>query len=101
MDSLWTELEITLPLEIQDEQKAELEVLTGCSPLLLRPLLGLPRVATDPQRGDGDQQYAQMIEYLYTALEMSDEVSSVRNNISAFVADKYAKLSPEPVRWKL
>jgi hypothetical protein len=99
MDTWWAELEVTLSLKIQDQHKAELEELTGCTPILLRPLQSPSQIISGLQSADTEERYAEMVEHLFTTLEKSDEVRNVRKNILAFVADKSAKLSTEPVKW--
>jgi hypothetical protein len=95
MDCWWAELKLKLPLTIPDEHKTNLEKLTGCNPILLRPLLSIP----DPESTDSDKHHVDMIEHLFTTLEKSGEVRKVREDIFAFVADKHAKLASEPDKW--
>jgi hypothetical protein len=99
MDCWWTELELKLSLTIPDQHKANLEGLTGCSPILLRPLLSASRIVPVPESTDSDEHHAEMIEHLLTTLEESGEVRKVREDILAFVADKHAKLASEPNKW--
>jgi len=99
MDCWWAEVELKLSLTIQDQDKANLEELTGCNPILLRPLLGASRIIPDSQDPGSDEYHAEMIEHLITTLETSHEVRKVRDDILAFVADKHAKLTLEPDKW--
>jgi hypothetical protein len=99
MDCWWAELKLKLPLTIPDQHKTNLEELTGCNPLLLRPLLSARWTIPDPESTDSDEHHADMIEHLLTTLEKSSEVQKVREDISAFVADKHAKLASEPDKW--
>jgi hypothetical protein len=89
MDSWWAELVATLSLQIQEQHKAELEKLTGCNPILLRPLLHPSRIIPDSQSSDPVKQYAEMIEHFSATLSESDEVENVRKSILVYVIDKY------------
>jgi hypothetical protein len=95
MNCWWAELKLKLPLTILDHDKTNLEELTGCNPILLRPLLSIPV----PKSTDSDKRHVVTIVHLLTALEKSDEVRKVRKDILAFVADKHAKLASEPDKW--
>jgi len=101
MDCWWAELEVKLSLVIQDQHKADVEELTGCNPLLLRPLIRPTRIIRRPQPIASVGCYVDVIEHLFSVLEKSDEVSNVRNNISASVAAQHATSTLEPVKWKL
>jgi len=99
MDCWWVELELKLSLKIQGQHTANLEELTGCNPILLRPLLSASRIIPDSQNTGRDEHHAEMIEHLLTTLRESGEVRKVGEDVLAFVADKYAKLALELAKW--
>jgi len=99
MDCWWAEVEHKLSLTIHDQNKAILEELTGCNPLLLRPLLSASRIIPDSQNPGSDEYHTEMIEHLIATVETSCEVRNVRDDVLAFVADKHGKLASEPDKW--
>jgi hypothetical protein len=98
MDSWWANFEATVSVQIQKNHQAELEELTGCNPILLRPLLSPLRIIPDSQSTDYLKHYTEMIEHLSTTLDESVEVKNVRANILDYVTDMHGERNSE--KWK-
>jgi hypothetical protein len=94
MDSWWAKFEATASLQIQKNHKKELEELTGCNPILLRPLLS----PVKSESTDSFKHYPEMIAHLLTTLDESVEVENVRKNILDHVTDMHGEKNSE--KWK-
>jgi hypothetical protein len=98
MNSWWANFEATVSVQIQKNHQEELEELTGCNPMLLRPLLSPSRKIPDSQSTDSLEHYTEMIEHLSTTLDQSVEVKNVRQNIWDYVTDMHGERNSE--NWK-
>jgi hypothetical protein len=102
MHSWWAELEASLSVQIPKNHKEEFEELTGCNPILLRPLLSSSRIIPDSQSNDSMEHYTEVTEHLSTTLDESVEAENVRKNIFDYVTDMHGKLDgmKNSVKWK-
>jgi len=100
MDSWWAAWELKFSLKIEDQQKAHLQELTGCNPILLHPLLSASRIIPDSQEPDPEEYHEEVIQHLLTTLEESSEVRKLRKNITDFVTAKHRKMTSEPEKWR-
>ena len=78
-------MERKVGLNIKPADKAQFEELTGCNPILLRPLLNALRIIPASQNCELEEHYAEVIEHLYQELMDSQEVKNVYDDILAFV----------------
>ena len=92
-------MELKLSLTIQDQDKTNLEEVTGCNPILLRPLLSASTIIPDSQNPGSDEHHGKMIEHLLTTLNESGEAQKVREDVMAFVKDKHSKLASQQDEW--
>lgn len=99
MDSWWAAWELKFSLKIEHQQKAHLEELTGCNPILLHPLLSASRIIPDSQEPDPEEYHEEVIQHLLTTLKESGEAQKVREHVMAFVKDKYSKLASQQDEW--
>jgi len=96
MEAWWEYVERKVGLNIKPADKAHFEALTGCNPILLRPLLNASRITPDSQDRELDEHYAEVIEHLYQELMDSQEVRNVHDDILAFVKKSTAATATEP-----
>ena len=95
MNNWWSEFERTASLNLEDNDKARLEELTGCNPILLRPLLSSS--VADSQGNDNPE----VVEYLFKLVLSSTEARDVKENIERFVSSRRRHCVQDPVGWQL
>ena len=98
MSNWWSEFERRASLNLGDNDKAHLEELTGCNPILLRPLLyARSSIVADSQRDD----CREAVEHLSKLVLNSTEAQDVMRNIERFASIGYRNSVQDPIGWKL